>query len=84
MSDNRALSVRRLLAFTVDWLVILLWAGLLFSAVMLATEGLPYWVWLPAAIALVVPLWWLFSMFATGRTPYDRLSGSRVSRSAKT
>ena len=43
--------------------------------------GFPAWVWGPATVALVGPLWWLVAMIATGRTPYDRWASARVSLS---
>jgi uncharacterized RDD family membrane protein YckC len=36
-----AIAGRRLLAFAVDWLVVALWGGVLFGAVMMATSGHP-------------------------------------------
>lgn len=36
---DRAIAVRRLIAFTVDWCVIATWGALLFAVVMLATGG---------------------------------------------
>jgi uncharacterized RDD family membrane protein YckC len=41
MTRDQALAVRRLLAFGVDWVVVVLWGGVLFGAVMLATNGNP-------------------------------------------
>jgi uncharacterized RDD family membrane protein YckC len=41
-------------------------------------EGLPAWVWGPATIAFVGPVWWLVTIIATGRTPYDRWASARV------
>jgi uncharacterized RDD family membrane protein YckC len=171
MMKERAVAVRRLLAFAVDWLVVLLWCGLLFGSVMIATSGhpprpdnpwtaqaigfltmtlpvtlyfalcessafraslgkrvlglvvsrdtgerlafapallrnaikfvpwefghtvaqqaalsgeggFPAWVWGPAIVALVGPLWWLVAIIATGRAPYDRWALARVLRSA--
>lgn len=41
MMKERAIAVRRLFAFAVDWLVVLLWGGVLFGAVMIATSGHP-------------------------------------------
>jgi len=41
MMKQRAIAVRRLFAFAVDWLVVLLWGGVLFGAVMIATNGHP-------------------------------------------
>jgi uncharacterized RDD family membrane protein YckC len=41
MKKERAIAVRRLLAFAVDWLVVVLWGGMLFGVVMLATNGNP-------------------------------------------
>ena len=171
MKNERAVAVCRLLAFAVDWLVVVLWGGVLFGAVMIATNGnpprpenpwkaqaiglltmtvpvtlyfalcessalraslgkrvlglvvsretgerllfgsallrsafkfvpwefghtvaqqaafsreagFPAWVWGPATVALVGPLWWLVAMIATGRTPYDRWASARVARSA--
>ncbi len=41
MKNERAVAVRRLLAFAMDWLIVVLWGGLLFGAVMIATSGNP-------------------------------------------
>jgi uncharacterized RDD family membrane protein YckC len=171
MKKKRAIAVRRLLAFAVDWLVVVLWGGVLFGGVMILTSGnpprpespwkaqgvglltmtlpvtlyfalcessalraslgkrvlglvvsgetgerlpfgsallrsaikfvpwefghtvaqqaafsgeagLPLWVWGPATVALVGPVWWLIAMIATGRTPYDRWAFARVEYSA--
>ena len=41
MKEERAVAVRRLLAFAVDWHVLVLWASLIFGAVMIATGGKP-------------------------------------------
>ena len=167
----RAIVYRRLLAFAVDWGVFLLWAGLIFGSVMLATdgnpprpegpwkaqaigfiavtvpytlyfalcessrwqasigkralgliairqsgeqlsfarallrnaikfapwelghtvfrqasysegEGFPGWLWGPAALSMVGPLWWIAAMYVTGDTPYDRWAGARIARSS--
>jgi len=171
VKQDRALAARRLSAFAVDWLVVMLWAGTVFGVVMIATGGrprppggawsaqglafttmtlpvlvyyalcessvlraslgkralglvvggeqverlsfasallrsavelapwelghtvahqaafsgeggLPAWVWGPATIAAFVPMWWLASLIATGRTPYDRWTRTRVTRVA--
>lgn len=170
MTNKRSIAARRLLAFALDWFVVVLWGSVLFGAVMIATNGspprpespwtaqsvglltmtvpvilyfslcessalraslgkrvlglvvsnqaggrlffgsallrnavkfapwecghtlaqqaaysgelgFPAWVWGPAAVALVGPVWWLIAMFVTGRTPYDRWASARVSRS---
>ncbi|MDX2261493.1 MAG: RDD family protein [Gemmatimonadales bacterium] len=170
MKKERAVAVRRVMAFAIDWLVVALWGGMLFAAVMIATRGnpprpenpwsgqaigliamtlpftlyfalcessamqaslgkrmvglvvtretggrlafgaallrnaakfvpwefghtvaqqaafsgeagFPAWVWGPAAVALVGPVWWLISMMTTGRTPYDRWALARITRS---
>ena len=164
-------SVRRILAFATDWLIVALWGGVLFAAVMLATGGnlpqqgnpwtaegigflsmtlpvtlyfgifessrwrasigkrllglevsrqtgerlsfgravlrnaikfvpwefghlvaqqaisagdggFPAWLRGPAIVAVGVPLWWLVSLIATGRTPYDRWTDVQVVHSA--
>jgi len=171
MKKDRAVAVRRLLAFAMDWLVVAFWGGGLFGAVMIATNGhppqpdnpwqaqgigfltmtlpvtlyfalcessamraslgkralglivsretgerlvfrsallrnaikfvpwefghtvaqqaafsgeggLPGWVWGPAIVALVGPLWWLIAIVVTGPTPYDRLADARVALKA--
>jgi hypothetical protein len=41
MSSERRVAMRRLWAFAIDWLVVVLWGGVLFGAVMLATGGHP-------------------------------------------
>ena len=169
MKTERGIAVRRLSAFAVDWLVVVLWGGMIFGVVMIATSGNPpppknpwmsqaigfltmtgpvtlyfalcessalrgslgkralgllvsretgerlsfgsallrtavkfvpwefghtvaqqaafsgeagfqAWVWGPAAVALVGPVWWLVAMISTGRTPYDRWVSARVVR----
>jgi uncharacterized RDD family membrane protein YckC len=171
MKEERAVAVRRLLAFAVDWLVLVLWGGVIFGAIMIATggnppqpespwtgqamsllmvtvpftlyfalcessamqaslgkrtlglvvsretggrlsfgsallrnavkftpwefghtaawqsvfaggAGFPAWVWGPAIIAFVGPVWWLVALIGTGRTPYDRWAIARVGISA--
>ena len=165
-------ALRRVLAFSVDWLVIVLWGGALFGAEMLVTGGAPIrpdnpwtaqllgfvamtlpvtlyfafcessarratlgkralglvvsgesgerlpfaraflrnaikfipWecghtvaqhamysgeqgfaalVWIPAAVSLVGPLWWLIAMITTGRTPYDRWARAQVEQARR-
>lgn len=172
MSNRRTIAVRRSLAFGLDWLVVVLWGGMVFGAVTIATHGnppapegpwtaqaiglltmtlpvtfyfalaessrwraslgkralglvvssatgerlplrsallrnavkfvpwecghtlaqqaafsgeggLPTWVFVPAAIAFVGPVWWLVALFATGRTPYDRWASASVAESAR-
>jgi uncharacterized RDD family membrane protein YckC len=41
MRRERAVAVRRVLAFAIDWLVVVLWGGVVFAAVMIATSGNP-------------------------------------------
>ena len=43
--------------------------------------GLPAWVWGPAIISMVGPVWWLVAIVSTGRSPYDRWTTSRVQHS---
>ena len=40
--------------------------------------GFPAWLWGPATIAFVGPLWWLVALLGIGRTPYDRWASARV------
>lgn len=48
------------------------------QAVFSGEGGLPGWIVLPGLIAFAGPLAWLVELFRTGRTPYDRISASRV------
>lgn len=41
MTGDRAVAFRRIIAFGVDWLVILAWAGLLFGIVLIVSSGEP-------------------------------------------
>src|SRR5262249_749397 len=41
MKKERVIAVRRLLAFAVDWFLVVLWGGVLFGAVTIATGGNP-------------------------------------------
>ena len=41
MKEERGAALRRLLAFAVDWFVLVLWGGVICGAVMIATGGNP-------------------------------------------
>ena len=41
MKEERTVTVHHLLAFGVDWVVLALWGGAIFGAVMIATGGKP-------------------------------------------
>jgi uncharacterized RDD family membrane protein YckC len=41
MTNKRTLAVLRSLAFALDWVVVVLWGGMLFGGVMIATNGNP-------------------------------------------
>ena len=45
--------------------------------------GSPGWVWGPAVIAAIGPLWWVVALIVTGDTPYDRWADARITRSRK-
>lgn len=170
MTSNHAIPLRRLLAFAIDWLVLVLWGGALFGIVTLVTNGHPpraasplqgqlvgllamtipfmlyfaltesslaraslgkrisglsvatqtggrlslfsavarntikfipwecghtvaqqaafsgdsglaTWVWAPAAVAFLCPLWWALAIVMTAQAPYDRWTSVRVLRS---
>ena len=167
MIKSPSIAIQRILAFGADWLVILVWAGLIFGVVMAVTAGNPErlsspwisqtmgfvlmtlpvvlcfavlessvqqatlgkrvfglmvidqtgqrtsfgcalfrnaikfapwesghivanqfvfsddaeiatWVYGPMVISFIFPLWWIVSIFSTGRTPYDRASCTQV------
>jgi uncharacterized RDD family membrane protein YckC len=48
------------------------------QAVYSGDAGLPVWVWGAAIVALAVPAWWGVTLIATGHTPYDRWTSTRV------
>jgi uncharacterized RDD family membrane protein YckC len=50
------------------------------QAIFSGEDALPVWVWGPAAVALVGPIWWIVSLLTTGRTPYDRWTRANVVR----
>ena len=172
MTREHALFVRRLMAFAIDWLVLVVWGGALFGVVMLATKGSPprpaspwhgqmvglltmtipfllyfalserspaqaslgkrilglsvsthtgerlsltaaiarnaikfipwecghtlaqqaafsddtglaAWVWAPAAVAFLCPVWWVLAILMTAQAPYDRWTSARVMRSTE-
>lgn len=169
MLERRTIAIRRVLAFMVDWLIIIAWGGVLFGIVMVATgedpgrpanpwiaqaigfismtvpvvlyfavlesssrkatigkkalglavvgvtgdltslgrslvrssikflpwefghivanqaafsgdAGVAHWVYGPMIVAFVLPLWWIVSIFSSGRAPYDRASSTHVVR----
>jgi hypothetical protein len=49
---HASLALRRALAFALDWLVLAVWGGLLFGAVMVARGDTPYDRWAGARVAL--------------------------------
>jgi uncharacterized RDD family membrane protein YckC len=50
------------------------------QAVFSGEQGMPAWTILPGLVAFGGPLIWVVELFRTGRTPYDRVSTSRVRR----
>ncbi len=46
-------------------------------------ESFPIWLWGPALISMIGPLWWIVSIFMTGDAPYDRWTVARVERLSK-
>src|SRR5215468_1437223 len=48
------------------------------QSVFAGEAGFPAWVWGPAIIAFVRPVWWLVALIGTGRAPYDRWAFARV------
>lgn len=47
------------------------------QAIFSASE-VPGWVYVPMLLSLALPLWWLISIFLQGASPYDQLSGTKV------
>ena len=43
-----------------------------------ADTAFPVWLWGPVVISFAGPVWWIASLVATGRTPYDKWTASRV------
>lgn len=43
-------------------------------------DPFPMWLWGPALISIIVPLWWLVSLYFKGQTPYDRWTDARITR----
>ncbi len=49
-----------------------------------ASDGVfPLWLWGPAVVSMLGPLWWIVALFANGDTPYDRWTDARVARRAR-
>ncbi len=48
------------------------------QAVYSSDAGLPMSVWGAAIVALALPAWWGVTLIATGQTPYDRWTSTRV------
>lgn len=84
---NKSIALRRLLAFGVDWLVIALWAGLLFAAVMIAFSGQPprpsgpWQSQIIGFVTMTAPVILYFALSESSRaqaTPGKRALGLRV------
>lgn len=87
MNTGLNLSIRRLAAFVLDCLLVLLWAGLLFGAVMLATEGQPgrppgaWTAQLIGFASMTVPVLLYFTLCESSSaraTPGKRMLGLKV------
>jgi uncharacterized RDD family membrane protein YckC len=48
------------------------------QSVFAGEAGFPAWVWGPAIIAFVGPVWWLVALIGIGRTLYDRWAFAQV------
>lgn len=44
-------------------------------------NAFPIWLWGPALISMIGPLWWAMSIFTSGDAPYDRWTDVKVERS---
>ena len=41
-------------------------------------SSFPLWLYVPGALSMMLPLWWLAGLFRSGYTPYDRATRSVV------
>jgi uncharacterized RDD family membrane protein YckC len=73
MTVFASLWFRRVIAFTVDWLVVALWGGMIFGVVMLFSRGNPIRPgnpWSAQALgflAMTLPVWLYFSVLESSR-----------------
>ena len=43
-------------------------------------DAMPLWLWGPAVVAILGPVWWVASLLIAGRAPYDKWSDVHVAR----
>jgi uncharacterized RDD family membrane protein YckC len=54
------------------------------QAIFSASSSIPNWVYAPMVLSLIIPLWWVISIYVGGRSPYDRIMSIRVILNDKT
>lgn len=48
------------------------------QAIFSTRSGVPGWIYIPLLLAFACPVWWVVSIFARGRAPYDVVTSTRV------
>jgi len=48
------------------------------QALFSSSSGIPDWVFAPMVLSFLFPLWWVFSIYIRGNSPYDRMMGIHV------
>ena len=48
------------------------------QAIFSSSSGMPGWVVIPMILSLSIPLWWIISIILSGVSPYDRITGIRI------
>ena len=54
------------------------------QAIFSSSSTIPAWVYIPMVLSFVIPLWWIISIFIHGDSPYDRVTGIRITLIDKT
>ena len=54
------------------------------QAIFSSSSSIPAWVFVPMILSLAIPLWWIISIYLHGISPYDRITGIRITLIDKT
>ena len=54
------------------------------QAIFSTASAMPVWIYVLMVLSLVIPLWWIISIYLHGESPYDRVTGIRITLINKT
>jgi uncharacterized RDD family membrane protein YckC len=53
------------------------------QAIFSSSSNIPIWVYVPMILSFAIPFWWVISILIRGNSPYDHLTGIRITLNDK-